>query len=53
MGRLKRLTPQRKIEQFAFTGPDTAGNLFFEGRPSHKFVGAVIVDTQAPKVSHE
>ncbi len=46
LSRLKSLTPQRKLEQFAFVSPDTAGNLFFEGR-SRQFVGAVLVDTGA------
>jgi hypothetical protein len=43
--RLKSLTPQRKLEQFALIGSKATGNLFFEGS-THRFVGAVIVDTQ-------
>ena len=44
LARLQSLTPQRKLEQVAFIGPETAANLFFE-RTSHSFVGAVLVDT--------
>ena len=44
LDRLKDLGPRRKLEQFAFVGPDTAANLFFEVLPSHRFVGAVVVD---------
>lgn len=46
--KLKSLTPQRKLEQFALIGSKTTGNLFFEGS-SHRFVGAVLVDTKNQK----
>ena len=40
--RLKQLTPQRKLEQFALVGREAVGNVFFDGA-THHFVGAVIV----------
>jgi hypothetical protein len=45
VSRLKSLTPQRKLEQFALVGSNATGNLFFEGS-THRFVGAVIVDSK-------
>jgi hypothetical protein len=51
LGRLKNLGPRRKLEQFAFVGPDTAANLFFEVGPSHRFVGAVVVDIQKSTIA--
>lgn len=47
VSRLKSLTPQRKLEQFALVGSKATGNLFFEGS-THRFVGAVIVDMHKP-----
>jgi hypothetical protein len=44
LSRLQTFAPQRKLEQVAFIGSETAANLFFE-RTSHSFVGAVLVDT--------
>jgi hypothetical protein len=40
--RLKELTPQKKLEQFAVVGREAIGNVFFDGATQH-FVGAVIV----------
>jgi hypothetical protein len=48
VSRLKSLTPQRKLEQFALVGSEATGNLFFD--PStHHFVGAVIINSQKKK----
>ena len=46
--RLKTYTPQRKLEQYALVGPETAGNLFFD-LSTHHFVGAVIVNRSKSK----
>ncbi|HEY5055550.1 MAG TPA: hypothetical protein VII58_05275 [Acidobacteriaceae bacterium] len=44
--RLKALTPQRKLEQFALVGRDATGNVFFDGS-THHFVGAIIIEKDA------
>ncbi len=49
--RLESPTQQQKLEQIAFTGPETSGNLFFEGA-GHRFVGAVLVETPVRLLSH-
>jgi hypothetical protein len=45
LAKLEHLTPQRKLEQFALSGPHTSGNLFFDGS-THTFVGAILFDTR-------
>ena len=41
---LSTLSPQKKLEQFAFKGPEESGNLFFEA-VSRRFVGAILFAT--------
>jgi hypothetical protein len=40
--KLERLTPQKKLEQFAFDSESGHGNIFFEKANGH-FVGAILV----------
>ena len=42
LDKLDRLSPQSRLEQFAFTTPQASGNLFFL-YTNHAFVGAVVV----------
>jgi hypothetical protein len=50
LANLDRLTGQKKLEQFSFTGSELAGEVFFE-QASGKFVGSVMVD-YAPMTTH-
>jgi hypothetical protein len=44
---LEGLHGQRTLEQFAFVNARTAGNLFFDGPAPHRFIGGVLIDSDA------
>ncbi len=46
LARLQKLTPQKKLDQIAITGPKWAGNVFFE-HGNGNFVGFVMVAVRA------
>ena len=47
---LEGLHGQRTLEQFAFVNAKTSGNLFFDGPAPHRFIGGVLIESDAERL---